>query len=450
MTPRHGRGPNHVNRRYWGMLALAAVIFGFVGTLITISAGIHPLSNETFHHIDRKPYQHAHNPIVLAQMGLPANSTQANTLPTTPAVRAIVAEPGTIKLLAAGKVIKQIPYTGASLDLPRIMQLVNDPAMIQEGSSGQIVLKVALIARHIKLTVGSPLVSEVRMVDTGSVFIGAEGGSLTFDTVTVRTIPSDDPSAEWYQPFVMATDKATMDTRGSTFTGLGWDSNASYGVSWVEGSTGSVTDSIFEKSFIGVYTSEAVGMAFRNSTFRNNALYGLDPHTHSTNLTIDNVLAEGNRAHGIIFSEYVTASSITNSTSRNNGENGIMMDEFSTGNVIKHNTITGNTGDGLVTARSADNKFVGNTVTGNRVGIRLDPKDTATTAVLTNRVANNGVASEHALLNSSNESLNNGGQWNWTVVRTTWIVVAGLLVLTALALTRTRRQPQLPPRLSTV
>lgn len=444
--------PNHPRRRYWGMLALVGLVLALVAGVVTISAGIHPINNESFDHVDRKEYQHAHNPIVLALAGQPANSTQANALPATPAVRAIVIEPRQISLLAAGKTIQKIPYGGSALDLAQVMNLVNDDAMIEETSSGRITLKVALITRKVSLTIGSPLVSEVRMVDAPSVFIGADGGYLDFEQVTIRSVSSDDPSANWYQPFVMATNDATMNTDGSTFTGLGWDSNASYGVSWVEGATGNVTGSTFEDSFIGVYTSKAVGMTFRNSTFRDNALYGLDPHTHSRDLTIENVVAEGNRAHGIIFSDHVTESIIKNSISRNNGENGIMMDEFSTSNWIMNNQVYGNTGDGFVTAASGHNVLQDNTIRDNRVGIRLDTDNTATTTVEANQILSNGVAVEGVALNSTNTSRHNGGQWNWPVVQMTWILAGAALMLLAIALgsASRRQQRRQRPRLQAV
>jgi poly(beta-D-mannuronate) C5 epimerase len=278
-------------------------------------------------------------------------------------------------------------------------------------------------------------VSEVQLKDMPSVFIGAQGGTLSFNGVVVRSIPGDDLAASnYYQPFVMATGKTTMNTTDSTFTGLGWDWNASYGVSWVEGATGRATGSTFTNSFIGVYTNGVSNLTFEGDKFTNNALYGLDPHTYSSHLTISHVTASGNKAHGIIFSNNVTASSITDSYSFKNGENGIMMDARSTGNRIIDNTVYGNTGDGLVTADSPNNAFANNVVTSNRVGLRLDASDTSSTTLTGNRFHNNGIASEGVAVIGTNVASDNGGQWNWTVIKRTWLVAMLLILLIALLL----------------
>lgn len=441
------REPNYERRRYWGMLTLLSILLISAGIFVSISAGIHPERNGAFSVVPRKPYEHAYNPIALAELGLPPNSSEAKALPASPAVRAIVIRPGYISIMSAGKETGRIKHSKASLNLNDVVSAVNNKDLIEEVSSGHVVLKVALIVRNISLAIGSPYVSELDLVDTSSVFVGTESGTLLFDSVSVKSVSSNKSATDYYQPFVMATDNATMNATNSVFSGLGWDWNASYGVSWVEGSTGNAIGCTFEDSFIGAYTSRATKMTFKNDIFRNNALYGLDPHTYSSYLTIDNVLAENNKAHGIIFSDHVTKSTIVNSTSKNNGENGIMMDELSTSNVISNNTITGNTGDGLVTSNSPSNVFNDNVVSNNRVGVRLDPRDNPKT-VTNNKVTNNGLASEGITLDNSNTSLDNGGQWNWTVVKTTWYVVTGLILLAAVMLAiasyRRKRRPQKP------
>lgn len=426
--------PNHARRRFFGMLTLLSILFVALGTLVTISAGIHPERNEAFAVVPRDAYRPAYNPIALAELGLPpdSNANDVGVTPASSAIRAIVIKPDRIAIMVAGKEIWHKDYDGSGIDLTQIVKVINDTSMIEETASGRISLKVALIVRDTALTIGSPQVSEVSMVDAPSVFIGTQGGTLTFDTVTIQSVSSGGDTS--YQPFVMATDGATMNIVNSKFTGLGWDWNASYGVSWVENSTGSAENSTFENSFIGAYTSESTGIVFRNDIFRNNALYGLDPHTYSNHLTIDHILAEGNRAHGIIFSDHVTESTITDSVSRNNGENGIMMDELSTSNTITGNKVTDNTGDGLVTANSANNTFAGNTVSGNRVGVRLSPEDGSTTKIFDNQITSNGLAGENAALDSSNTVTDNGGQWNRTVVFWIWFCVLAAILLTLLLL----------------
>jgi len=336
-----------------------------------------------------------------------------------------------VSMRGAGRTIRSIETPGSVQNIYRLMQIIGDPAWIEETSSGRLVLKAALITKQITLSIGSPYVSEVHMLDMPSVFIGTHGGTLDFDGVTITSSPTDAQGSEFFQPFVMATDNATLNARNSRFTHLGWDWNASYGVSWEVNSTGTVTGSTFEHNFIGVYTGQSHDITFRGSTFRRNALYGLDPHTHSTGLVIDKVLAEYNGAHGIIFSDDVNNSIIMNSTSRNNGENGIMMDKHSSDNRIGNNLVTGNTGDGLVTATSPRNTFTGNRVNGNRVGVRLSQGDATRTTLTGNQVTYNGLDAEGVVLDDVNVSRNNGGQVDWQAMTTIWLTVISLIALAA-------------------
>ena len=431
---RNRKEPRHDRRRYWGILSILGIVAFTLGAVVTLAAGIWPQHNERFATVPRAPYVNSYDPIYLAEHGLPPNSAHANVLPQTPEVRSITVYEGHVELRGAGRTIRSIETSEPVENIYRLMQIIDDPAWIEETSSGRLVLKTALITKYVGLSIGSPYVSEVRMLDMPSVFIGTHGGTLDFDGVTITSTPTDAQGSEYFQPFVMATDNAALHAHNSRFTHLGWDWNASYGVSWEVNSTGTVVDSTFEHNFIGVYTGESHGIVFRDSTFRYNELYGLDPHTNSSKLVIDGVLAEHNGAHGIIFSDNVSDSVIMNSTSRNNGENGIMMDKHSSGNRIQNNTVTGNTGDGLVTAASPRNTFVMNKVDNNRVGIRLDQGDASHTTLVGNQITYNGLDAEGVTLGSANVSRNNGGQMDWRATTRIWLVVIGVILLTAILL----------------
>ncbi|MFJ5963026.1 right-handed parallel beta-helix repeat-containing protein [Pseudarthrobacter oxydans] len=441
---------NHSARAAWGMIALVTVVTVGLGFYLSLAMAIYPQHDKGFAIVHRDPYTHAYDPIALAELGLPPDSSSENVLPANPEVRSVSVHSNLVVLTAAGIVMRTIPLAKPITNLQQLKDTLSDPAWIEEESSGRYILKAAVITYGgTELLVGSPHVSEVKMLDMPSVFIGTKGGSLVFDGVIVRAVDAASVNSEKYQPFIMATDNATMSMRNSLFNNLGWDWNASYGVSWVHGSTGEVSDTVFEKSFIGVYTSRADGLRFLDSTFRDNYLYGLDPHTYSKNLTIDGVTAEGNGAHGIIFSDHVTDSVIKNSVIYGNGENGIMMDEHSTNNVIEDNTVYSNTGDGLVTSLSPDNMFRSNNVYGNRVGIRVDERDARSTQVVGNTITGNNKAFENIDLPASNVVHNNGGQWNPRILMYVWTGVA-LCLLTFAAtylLTRNRHRKDRKPSL---
>ncbi|MEW1812483.1 right-handed parallel beta-helix repeat-containing protein [Pseudarthrobacter phenanthrenivorans] len=446
-TTKYRKSFNYDSRAAAGMITIMAVLLCGLGFYLSLAIAIYPQHDKGFAIVERGPYIHAYDPIALAELGLPPNSSNANALPADPEIRTISVYSDRVVLTSAGVVVSSIPLISPVADLEQLKNLLNNPAWIEESDAGTYVMKAAIILfANTQLTIGAPHVHEVQMLDVPSVFIGVTGGDLTFRDVVVRGVGTEGTNSDKYQPFVMATGNARMIMTNSLFTNLGWDWNASYGVSWEHGSTGEVTGTIFENSFIGVYTSRSERLSFIDCTFRNNHLYGLDPHTYSRNLTIDHVTAEGNGAHGIIFSDHVTDSIIKNSASFANGENGIMMDESSTNNVIENNTVYRNSGDGLATALSRDNTFSRNNVFENRVGIRLDEGDASGTAVTGNSVSRNNKAAENVQLDASNIVQNNGGQWNMQVLIFIWagvaLCVVAFSILFLLARIRRKKNPR--------
>lgn len=444
---------HHSTRRYWGMVVII-MLFAIVGGLYAcLAMGIHGERNTPYEVVQREPYKQAFSPLALAELGLPPNSGVVSVQPSTPEIRAISLYTDHIELRAAGVILKKM-VTAPLTDLTQLKSAVNDPAWIEEPTAGHYVLKAALVIhQQVTMTIGAPFISDVSLLDEPSVLIGVDGGVLNFDSVTIRSIEPPTPTAAtYYHPSVIANNGAIMNITNSHFTNLGWDWNASYGVSWVVGASGKAVHSQFDHNFIGAYTSSASNILFQQSTFNDNALYGLDPHTYSKNLVIEDVVAEGNRAHGIIFSDHVTDSVIRRATSRGNGENGIMMDESSINNVIENSIVTDNSGDGLVTTDSPHNQFTGNTVERNRVGIRVGQTDAPTLQFQGNWVTDNDRVSENVNLGGTNVTLDNGGQPNWPVIGQIWTLdgMAVAVFMLAFALLRRRTYPSHRPVLTTV
>lgn len=435
-------GPEHDRlmrrRRYFGLVAILTVVAVSVAGYFSLALGIRPIQITPFTHYQRAPYVQTFDPIALVLSGRSADSRGLD-YPVSPLqLRAVVVSPGEVRMIESGQTLRVVDHEGG-WQIADLARAISDPAWITLKDDDQTVrLNAALIVDGGEVAVSG--VQRLNMSDAPSVFIGATGGRLTFRGVAVDAVESNDPAVPGYQPFVMATEGARMDISGSTFTNLGWDWNSSYGVTWAELATGSVRDSSFTHNFIGFYTNNARDIEVTDSTFSHNALYGVDPHTYSSALTFTRVTAEHNGAHGIIFSDHVTDSRVIDSVSRYNGENGIMMDEYSTANLITGNLVAGNGGDGLVTAASADNQFRGNRVQGNRIGVRLDPADTASTVAVDNEVVDNRLAAEHIALGPTNHQASNGGQWLAPRVAAIWGLAAlGWLVAVVVAGIRARR-----------
>ncbi|HWG97792.1 MAG TPA: right-handed parallel beta-helix repeat-containing protein [Pilimelia sp.] len=254
-------------------------------------------------------------------------------------------------------------------------------------------LRVALTqAPRTRLVVAAPRVRELRLLSGGEVYVSGVAARVRFDGTRVLSWRRDgqgpDTTADRRRPFVAYKHQGSvLDIYRSQFSYLGGDVSHGYGVSWAPGSTGSAIDSTFDHNFFGAYTSAAVGVVFRRNVFHSNDLYGLDPHTGSRELVVDDNEAYGNGSHGIIFSKDVVHSSVTRNRSHHNAANGIMMD-VSDDNVVADNRSWDNDGDGIVVQQSARTTVRGNHVTGNRVGVRVTARSPQTT-IDRNRITGN-------------------------------------------------------------
>jgi hypothetical protein len=69
---------------------------------------------------------------------------------------------------------------------------------------------------------------------------------------------------------------------------LGSGDVESYGLSLrTEGTSGFITNSVVSHLYYGLYTYEVDGLRVQDNEFFDNVLYGIDPHTGSSNLVIE-------------------------------------------------------------------------------------------------------------------------------------------------------------------
>jgi parallel beta-helix repeat protein len=259
-------------------------------------------------------------------------------------------------------------------------------------------LNVALTqAPGTSLTVAGPHVRELRLLSGAQVYVSGVSARARFDRTRVLSWRADgrgpDTTPNRRRPFI-AYKKAgsVLDLRRSQFSYLGGDVGNGYGVSWAPGSTGSAIECTFDHSFFGAYTSRADGVVFRRNVFRDNDVYGLDPHTGSTRLVIEDNEAYGNASHGIIISKDVVHSRLLRNRSHHNRGNGIMVD-YSDDNVVAENRSWGNGRDGIVLYHSARVVVRGNQVTGNRVGVRVTSRSPGA-MIEGNRITGNRIGLE--------------------------------------------------------
>jgi poly(beta-D-mannuronate) C5 epimerase len=433
MTAGYGRPASQHVRRYFGMLLMVSVLLAAIGVELSLAAGIRGESYNSFLVVPRAPILHSYNPMEIALRGLPAGFSDAHPLAPERTIRAIVVSNRRITLLAGGIPVRVIRTKVTPNGLTEVYRAVHDPSWLSVSGNRTATLSAALVTEGIRFAIGSRL-KEVRLLDRPAVFIGAQGGTLSFKNLSVRGYKTAGWTAGTFRPFVEATDYAAMNITDSRFSQLGWNWLASYGVSWMSGATGRVVRSTFADNYIGAYTDRAMNLTFSHDAFRDNALYGLDPHTYSTGINVSYALAEGNKAIGFIFANHVTHSAIRDSVSRDNGEDGIMMYQNSAHNFITQDSVSHNSGDGLVVVSSPDNVFTADVASGNRVGVRVMETRPASITFEGNRIIGNGLTSQGMTLSGSNIALGNGGQWNPRVIKEIWTVLGIFLLLFSAAL----------------
>jgi poly(beta-D-mannuronate) C5 epimerase len=443
----HGR--NGRRRGFASYLIVFGTVVGLalIGTFVLgRSYSQLALQKEPF---DRNEYTPSFDPIEDATLGVSPNSGNAFAATLDSNIHAIAIYPTQTILLAGGKPVRTIEQK-APPTLNALIASVHDTEWVSL-SGGLARLNAAVILQGSAMTIAAPQIKEVVMTVKKGVFLAANNkSSLTINGVYIHASDANTPNAYLEptqtdgRPFVMAVADSTMNIDHSTFRYLGRDWNTSYGVSWSKGATGSITNSTLEHNFIGVYTNAAPSLKVVGNTLNYNSLYGIDPHSGSSHMDIENNTADYNGRHGIIFSDHVTAGTVRNNTTEYNGLNGIMMDEFSTGNVIEGNTSAFNHSDGIVLASSSNNTVMSNKIASNRIGITTRGSTTGTIA-LHNTITHNKKAGQGITL-TNNRATGNGGEWRTGRIKLIWQIAAGLLIaLWVVTWEARRRKPRRRP-----
>ncbi|MDQ4132633.1 MAG: right-handed parallel beta-helix repeat-containing protein [Actinomycetota bacterium] len=314
--------------------------------------------------------------------------------------RGIIVRPDQVLMVQGGQLVRRIRVgaegTATTFTLPRLAALVGDRSWIGEVAPGVFQVDAAIQQRDSTLLVTGPDVKEVRLTTRPHVFMGGIRSQALFQDVKVT---SWDPAGNGPdlnpvdgRPFIVYESGSRLDIGHSEFTHLGSDRTSAYGVTWrTLGTTGRVLDSVFSNNFFGAYSFEAANIEFRRNVFRNNAYYGLDPHTATTGLVVEDNEAYGNGTHGIIFSQYVTDSVLRNNRLYRNGSSGIVLHARSDRNRVEGNVAENNGEDGIVIIGSGHNVVTNNTIRHNHVGIRVNDLGSDRNEIVGNTVEDNAV-----------------------------------------------------------
>ncbi|WP_236206962.1 mannuronan 5-epimerase AlgG [Pseudomonas tohonis] len=220
------------------------------------------------------------------------------------------------------------------------------------------------------------------LVNDGKLFI--TGTKLTAWREQDKT-PATFRTPDEFRPFLVSWGGSELYIVGSTVTSLGYNNSKSYGVSITQYTpgmharlkrpepTGWLVDSEFVDHWYGFYCYEARDVVIKGNTYRDNIVYGIDPHDRSHGLIIaENTVFGTKKKHGIIISREVDDSWIINNKTYDNKLSGIVIDRNSVNNLVAYNEVYQNHADGITLYESSNNLLWGNKIVNNqRHGIRL-------------------------------------------------------------------------------
>lgn len=260
----------------------------------------------------------------------------------------------------------------------------------EETAPGVFVLRLPLVVTQGATFHIDRKVREFRMSQERGAFLSNDG--LLFVTGTRllawrerENKPATFRNGDEFRPYLISWGGGKLYIADSYVAHLGYAASKAYGISISQYSphmdsvlkrkrpTGWLLHSEFYDNWYGFYCYEADDIAVIGNTYRDNIVYGIDPHDRSERLIIAGNVATGIRQkHGIIISREVNNSWIIGNRASGNKLSGIVVDRNSTGNVVAYNEVMKNGTDGITIYESPRNLLWGNRAIGNgRHGFRM-------------------------------------------------------------------------------
>jgi len=261
---------------------------------------------------------------------------------------------------------------------------------ISETSPGVFLARLPIVVGRKGILEIDKQTQELRMSQEGGAFLINDGQLFIRDTKVTGWREADNSPATFrspqeFRPFLLAWGGTETYIVNSRMASFGYANSKSYGVSISQYTpnmaqvlkrpepTGWIIGSDFSDMWYGFYCYETRDFVLKGNTYRDNIVYGIDPHDRSHGLIIaDNTVHGTRKKHGIIISREVNDSFIFNNRSYDNQLSGLVIDRNSVNNLIAYNQIYQNHSDGITLYESADNLIYANKVIGNkRHGIRI-------------------------------------------------------------------------------
>lgn len=278
--------------------------------------------------------------------------------------------------------------------IARTLELGGHGQYVSRDGRDYLLRLPVLVGPDATMVVAGSDVESLRLnTETGAYIVN--GGKLfVYDTELVgwsetlnAPAPLDYATRGRFRPFLMAWSGSETYIGGSTLRALGYSGPKGYGLSLSSGPvdlvksrayvlaepTARIVENSFDQLFYGFYSYEASDVALVGNEYRDNVIYGIDPHDRTRRLLVAYNTTHGtHKKHGIIGSRGVNDSWIVGNITFNNRGSGIMLDRFSSNNLIYANHAFDNDQDGLTFLESPCNIAAANMVFGNdRRGVKI-------------------------------------------------------------------------------
>jgi parallel beta-helix repeat protein len=252
-------------------------------------------------------------------------------------------------------------------DLVKVASEMGTPGIVAEGDAYRISVPI-FVRQGATLILSGLEAGEYRLDTHSGAFIMNAGTLVVTDTSLLaydyRKGTPDVRTAEQqgsFRPFVTSWSGSRTEIANAELKNLGYFGGRSYGFTMASDPayllninpdskkpTGTIVDSTFENLVYGFYSYEAENVLLIGNEYRDNIIYGLDPHDRSNHLVLAYNTAYGSiKKHGGIISREVDDGLIVGNLTFANKGAGLMVERNSVGNVVYANTSFANGGDGI-------------------------------------------------------------------------------------------------------
>ena len=250
-------------------------------------------------------------------------------------------------------------------------------------SGGVYVARLPILVSQTATLLVDGRTRDLRLSQEAGAFLVNDGKLFLVETKLSGWSESRDAPARYeheseFRPFLLSWGGTETYVADTVVRSLGYAASKSYGFSISQYSpamhhimqreepTGWLIGSTFDDMHYGFYCYEANDVVIVGNTYKNNIVYGIDPHDRSERLIIARNTAYGTKKkHGIIISREVNNSYLFENESYDNKLSGLMLDRQSVNNIVAFNKVHGNGADGITIYESPDNLLWSNESIGN-------------------------------------------------------------------------------------